>query len=173
MTPSRARASSCQEVGTTWFFSSCGGILELRRGFQASSWVGPGKPKLPFELRGTAGGWARVTAVPKRHHLGVCLGPNSLSREDRDLGVALQTHPGSQASSRGEAKDSALLSSRDADLLEPTEWPEGRQASSSVWREDSGLLSRPRRKRKPSSRDDWGVSSVFLSCSSSVGFLTK
>ena len=29
--------------------------------------------------------------------------------------------PGSQASSRGEAKDSALLSSRDAGLLEPTE----------------------------------------------------
>ena len=27
--------------------------------------------------------------------------------------------PGSQASSRGEAKDSALLSSRDAGLLEP------------------------------------------------------
>ena len=26
-----------------------------------------------------------------------------------DLGVAFQTHPGSQASSRGEAKDSALL----------------------------------------------------------------
>ena len=26
-TPSRARASSCQAVGTTWFFSSCGGIL--------------------------------------------------------------------------------------------------------------------------------------------------
>ena len=26
---SRARASSCQAVGTTWFFSSCGGILEL------------------------------------------------------------------------------------------------------------------------------------------------
>ena len=31
-TPSRARASSCQEVGTTWFFSSCGGILMLRQG---------------------------------------------------------------------------------------------------------------------------------------------
>ena len=30
-------------------------------------------------------------------------------------------HPGSQASSRGEAKDSALLSSRDAGLLEPPE----------------------------------------------------
>ena len=30
-TPWRARASSCQEVGSTWFFSSCGGILELRR----------------------------------------------------------------------------------------------------------------------------------------------
>ena len=31
--------------------------------------------------------------------------------------------PGSQASSRGEAKDSALLSSRDAGLLEPPERP--------------------------------------------------
>ena len=30
-----------------------------------------------------------------------------------------QAPPGSQASSRGEAKDSALLSSRDAGLLEP------------------------------------------------------
>ena len=38
--PSRARASSCQAVGTTWFFSSCGGILELRRGSQPSPWVG-------------------------------------------------------------------------------------------------------------------------------------
>ena len=27
-TPWRARASSCQEVGPTWFFSSCGGILD-------------------------------------------------------------------------------------------------------------------------------------------------
>ena len=33
-TPSRARASSSQAVGTTWFFSSCGGILELRRGLK-------------------------------------------------------------------------------------------------------------------------------------------
>ena len=32
-----------------------------RRGFQASSWVGPGKPSLPLELRGKAGGSARVT----------------------------------------------------------------------------------------------------------------
>ena len=41
------------------------------------------------------------------------------------------THPvgqectGSQASSRGEAKDSALLSSRDAGLLKPSERPQG------------------------------------------------
>ena len=26
-TPSRARASSCEKVGPTWFFSTCGGIL--------------------------------------------------------------------------------------------------------------------------------------------------
>ena len=44
------------------------------------------------------------------------------SREGRDLGVAFQAPPGSQASSRGEAKDSALLLSRDAGLLEPPEW---------------------------------------------------
>ena len=36
--------------------------------------------------------------------------------------VAFQTHPRSQASSRGEAKDSTLFSSRDRYLLEPTEW---------------------------------------------------
>ena len=34
------------------------------------------------------------------------------------VGVAFQTHPGSQSSTRGEAKDSALFSSRDAGLLE-------------------------------------------------------
>ena len=41
------------------------------------------------------------------------------SREGRDLGVAFQDPPGCQASSRGEAKDSAVLLSRDADILEP------------------------------------------------------
>ena len=35
--------------------------------------------------------------------------------------VAFQTHPRSQASSRGEAKDTALLLSIDEYLLEPTE----------------------------------------------------
>ena len=57
-----------------------------------------------------------------------------LSRGYRDLGVAFQTHPGSQASSRGEAKDSTLLSSRNGYLLEPTEWPTGSQASCGFWR---------------------------------------
>ena len=45
-----------------------------------------------------------------------------------DYPYAFQAPSGSQASSRGEAKDSALLSSRDAGLLEPPEryfilWP--------------------------------------------------
>ena len=66
-----------------------------------------------------------------------------LSMGDRDLGVAFHTHPGSQASSRGEAKDSTLFSSRDRYLLGPTEWPKMSQASCGVWREVSGLLSRP------------------------------
>ena len=37
------------------FFSSCGGILELRQGTQDASRVGPGKCNLPFELRGELG----------------------------------------------------------------------------------------------------------------------
>ena len=60
-----------------------------------------------------------------------------LSRGDRDLGVAFQTHLVSQALSGGEAKDSILLSSRDGYLLEPTKWPKGSQASCGVWKEDS------------------------------------
>ena len=94
-------------------------------------------------------------------------------RGDRDLGVAYQTHPGNQASSRGEAKNSAVLLSRDGYLLEPTVCPKGSQASCGVWREDSGLDSRPCRKRRPSSRDDGGVSWVFSSCGASVGCLMK
>ena len=50
MLGTRKGLGACEDDGTTWFFSSCDGILELRRGFQASSCVGPGKPKLPFAL---------------------------------------------------------------------------------------------------------------------------
>ena len=49
-----------------------------------------------------------------------------LSREDKDLRVESHAPPGSQASPRGEAKDSALLPSRDADILVPPEWPQGK-----------------------------------------------
>ena len=67
-------------------------------------------------------------------------------------------------SRRGEAKDTALLSSRDRYILELTVWPKMSQVSCGVWREDSGLLSRPHSKRRPSSREDWGVLCVFSSC---------
>ena len=50
--------------GTTWFFSSYGGILELRWGIQAASCVGPGKSNLPFDLRRKAGDCIRATAGP-------------------------------------------------------------------------------------------------------------
>ena len=45
-------------------------------------------------------------------------------KETNWVGVAFQAPPGSQASCRGEAKDSALLSSRDAGLWEPLERPQ-------------------------------------------------
>ena len=46
--------------------------------------------------------------------------------------IALETWSGNQASSRGEAKDSALLLSCNGYLLEPTEWPKASQASCEV-----------------------------------------
>ena len=96
----RARASSCNVGGTTWFFSSCGGILELQWGIQASSCVGPGKPNLPFELQGKAEGCSRVTAGPKRPHLGVCPGPN----------IPLQGRQGSRGCIPGSPGESGLAS---------------------------------------------------------------
>ena len=49
----------------------------------------------------------------------------------------------------GSTKDSALPSSPDRYLLEPTERPKESQASCGVWREDSVLLSMPGRKQVP------------------------
>ena len=46
------------------YFSSYGGILELRRGIQDASCVGTGKSNLPLELRRKAGHCSRVTAGP-------------------------------------------------------------------------------------------------------------
>ena len=57
---------------------------------------------------------------------------------ESDLSIAFSTHPGNQASSRGEAKDTALLSSRDGYILQLTVWPKMRQASCGVWRWRSG-----------------------------------
>ena len=133
----------------------------------------PRKSNLPFELPGRAGDWAPFTEGQTRPHLGLYPGLNVPLHRRQGFGVAFHTHPGSQASSRGEAKDSTLFSSRDRYLLEPIEWPKGSKASCEVWRKDQGLLSRSGRKRCPQSRDDGGVSWVFPSCGASVGFLTR
>ena len=81
-----------------------------------------------------------------------------LSSGDRDLGVAFKFHPGSQASSQVEAKNSALLSSYNGYLLDPIECSKENQASCGVMRGDLGLLYRPSRKRRASSSDDGGIS---------------
>ena len=60
----RERASSCDDGGATWFFSSYGGILEFRRGIQDASCVGPGTSNLPLEVRRKAGECSGVTAGP-------------------------------------------------------------------------------------------------------------
>ena len=80
-----------------------------------------------------------------------------LSSGYRDLRVAFKVHPETQASSRVEAKNSALLLSCDGYLVEPIKLRKGSQASCRVLRADLGLLSRPCRKRRASSRDDKGI----------------
>ena len=58
----------------------------------------------------------------------------------KSLVVSDPVPAGSQASSRGEAKDSALLSSRDAGLLEPPErYRTGRLAAPISATPDSGI----------------------------------
>ena len=59
-------------------------------------------------------------------------------REKTPTGAA-QAPPGSQASSRGEAKDSALLSSRDAGLLEPPERPHFKNNVFKNWFKNNAL----------------------------------
>ena len=86
-----------------------------------------------------------------------------LSSGDRDVSVAVKIQPGSQTSSRVEAKNFALLSNFDGDLLELIQWPKGSQASCVILRGDSELLSRPCRKRRASSLDDGAISWFFSS----------
>ena len=106
-----ARASSCDDGGTTWFFSSCGGIFELRRGTQASSCVVPGKSILPFEVRGTAGDCSRVTSGQMRPHLCLCLGPN----------VPLQGRQGSRGCIPDSPEESGLVYRGSKEFRSPLE----------------------------------------------------
>ena len=96
-----------------------------------------------------------------------------LTRYNGKLSETLVLCQGSQVSMHVGRGTASLLSSHDGHLLEPTLWPKGCQASCEVWREDLGLLSRPCRKRWPSSRDDGGSWGVFSSCGTSVGFHTR
>ena len=96
-----------------------------------------------------------------------------LSRGDRDLGVAFQTHPGRQAfiSSGSKEPRSALESRR---VSRGAHWVDPRE-SSLLRRLERGarLVSRPCRRRRPSSLDDGGISGLFSSGGPSVRFLTR
>ena len=147
-------------------FPCCGRILKVRQGTQGASRVALGKSNLHSSCKGELGILSSQSRILSRKSV-------FLSNGNRDLGVTFKVHPGSQASSQVEAKNSALLSSCHGYLLEHTEWPKWSQASSGVLTEDSGLLSRPCRKRKASSRDYRGISWFFSSRGTSVGFLTR
>ena len=63
----------------------------------------PRKSNLPFELPGRAVDWAPFTEGQTRPHLGLYPGLNVPLHRRQGFGVAFHTHPGSQASSQGEA----------------------------------------------------------------------
>ena len=69
----------------------------------------PREDQSPFELLGGAGDCSRVIAGQIDLIQASVQELMFLSRGDRDLGAAFKTQPGSQASCRVEAKDSALL----------------------------------------------------------------
>ena len=92
---------------------------------------------------------------------------------DRDLGVAFKVHPGNQASSRVEAKNSALLWSCERYLLEPIEWPKGSQASCGVLREDSISSLSSAGKEGPHLVMKGESRSLLLAAGQHVGFLSS
>ena len=94
-----------------------------------------------------------------------------LSSGDSDLWVALTVHPGSQAWSLVEVKNSDLLSSCHGYLLEIIDWPQRSQASCGILRGDSALLSRPCRKRRASFHDDGESRGFSLTAVQCVRFL--
>ena len=154
-------------------------FLELRRDTRVTTgisafplgwpWEAQSSPRVARESWGLRSSHCRA----ERPHLGVCPGPNiPLQGRQGSRGCIPGSPRESGLVSRG-SQDSAVLSSRDAGLLEPPEWLQGSQASSSVWREDSGLLSRPGRKRRRSHREDGGISGVSSSCGARGGFLTR
>ena len=96
-----------------------------------------------------------------------------LSREGRDLGVAFQDPPGCQASSRGEAKDSAVLPSRDADLLEPPSGLSGVKPPLHFGERARDCSPGHVGKEGPSPREDGGVSGLSSSCGALGGFLAR
>ena len=54
-TPYWARASSCEDLGTTWFFSSCRGILEYHGDFRLPLVLAPGSPNFHSICKGKLG----------------------------------------------------------------------------------------------------------------------
>ena len=67
----RERASSHDDGGTSWFFSSCDRILDLRQGTQDASRVGPGKSNLHSSCNGSWGLFS-CHCRANRPHLGFC-----------------------------------------------------------------------------------------------------
>ena len=96
-----------------------------------------------------------------------------LSREDKDLGVASHGPPGSQASPRGEAKDSDLLPSRDADILEPPSGVSGVKPPLHFGERARDCSPGHAGKEVPSHREDGGVSGVSSSCGARGSFLAR
>ena len=118
--------------------------------------------------------WALLSSHCRanRPHLGLCPESNVPLQGRQGSRGCIPDSTGSQASSRVEAKNSALLSSRDGYLLEPPEWPKGSQASCGVWRENSGLFPRACRNEGPH-LEMTGESRCFSRAAAPVGDFSR
>ena len=106
-----------------------------------------------------------VTNDPHAHGITAPRDPALLGSPQELIHPFLAAQVGADKSSQLESQLQGHHSVEREDCLEFLNfifyWPKGSQASCGVWIEDSGFVSRPCRKRRPSSRDDGGVSWVF------------
>ena len=104
------RASSHNDGGTSWFFSSCGGILHFRQGTQGASHVAPRKSNLHSR---SWGNWVLLSSHCRANRplLGSCT----------ETPCSSPVAKGSWGCIQGSPRESGLVSRGSKELCSPLE----------------------------------------------------